>query len=550
MAWLNELSRLRSGYLCLLFFLINLLIRGWHNDLTAMSRDEPFTLYFSQLSIHQFVPIILDTNNPPTFEILLHFWSYIFGEDAGALRWLPTLIMSLGAIPLFLIGKRIDGNLGAVSVSALYLGSSLLMNFSHLDRAYCVLVAGSLFMIYYYLKVYEDEHLIYQVLWVIAVLITCSSHYFGWLMVATQWSIMLLVADLRKKILRRITLSTAFVFLCYLPLGVFLVDRFITTQQEVSSIQAPLDIQIFNHLLNQFLNDHSVTLTLTLVGLFFTIRLLIKRAFFAGFAGLLLCMVLLSTRAELLFSEHPLLNVALVSALIFSSIGITLHLIRGNLSVYEKAIALWAIIPLIGTYFISMKMPIFIDRYLCFSIPALLLSAITLLKWFEVRAIQFVALAVLMALYIFNIEYTPSYNVDNRDTIYAFQDYHSRSNLSIVGPGYQDVDFTYYFDNSIFYNGKEHMRDTAGIKLVNEQGYTRFKEGLRRELLRNRILISHDSSNLQIDTSTVRSVAYYDGNTKLAYPHNGIIEFLTKHYGEPVERKTFMDVYSIYRFEK
>jgi hypothetical protein len=94
------------------------------------------------------------------------------------------------------------------------------------------------------------------------------------------------------------------------------------------------------------------------------------------------------------------------------------------------------------------------------------------------------------------------------------------------------------------------MQDTAGIKLVNEQGYTRFKEGLRRELLRNRILISHDSSNLQIDTSTVRSVAYYDGNTKLAYPHNGIIEFLTKRYGEPVERKTFMDVYSIYRFEK
>jgi hypothetical protein len=155
-----------------------------------------------------------------------------------------------------------------------------------------------------------------------------------------------------------------------------------------------------------------------------------------------------------------------------------------------------------------------------------------------------------MALYFFNIEYTPSYNVDNRDAIYAFQDYHSRSNLSIVGPGYQDVDFTYYFDNSIFYNGDKHMQDTAGIKLVNEQGYTRFKEGLRRELLRNRILISHDSSNLQIDTSTVRSVAYYDGNTKLAYPHNGIIEFLTKRYGEPVERKTFMDVYSVYRFEK
>jgi hypothetical protein len=405
-------------------------------------------------------------------------------------------------------------------------------------------------MIYYFVKVYEDEHLIYQALWAVAVLITCSAHYFGWLMVATQWSIMLLVADLRKKILRRITLSTAFVFLCYLPLSVFLVDRFITTQQEVSSILATLDIRNFNHLLNQFLNDDSVTVMVTLFGLLLSIRLFIKKEILAGCAGLLLCLVLLIAQAELSISGYHLFNVALVSALILSSTGITLHIIRGNLSVYERIIALWAILPLVGAYIISMKMPIFIDRYLCFSIPALLLSAIILMKWFEVRAIQFVALAVMIAIYSFNIEYTPSYNVDNRSAIHAFQDYHSRSNLSIVGPGYQDVDFTYYFDNSIFYNGKEHMQDTAGIKLVNEQGYTRFKEGLRRELLRNRILISHDSSNLKIDTSAVRSIAYYDGNTKLAYPQNGIIEFLTKRYGEPVERKTFMDVYSIYRFEK
>jgi hypothetical protein len=94
------------------------------------------------------------------------------------------------------------------------------------------------------------------------------------------------------------------------------------------------------------------------------------------------------------------------------------------------------------------------------------------------------------------------------------------------------------------------MQDTLGEKLVSESGYTRFKEGLRRELLRNRIVISHDSSNLDIDTTSIRSITYYDGNTSLAYPQNGIIEYLRERYGEPKESRSFSGIYSVYRFSR
>jgi hypothetical protein len=361
---------------------------------------------------------------------------------------------------------------------------------------------------------------------------------------------MLIVPELRRRVFRKIALTTGLVFLCYLPLGVFLLQRFLASQQEGTSSLTALDFENFNTLFNQFLNDKTVSGILSLVGLFLSVRFILKKELIAGCSGMLLCSVLLSAQGEFSISEHHLLNLAFVSTLLVASLGIILAITRSNLPVQEKIIALWIILPFIGTYFISLKMPIFIDRYLSFSIPALLLSASLLLKHLELRVIKITLLFILLAAYFVKMEFTPSYNVDNRPAVQAFQDYHSRSNLSIVGPGYHDVDFTYYFNNAIFYNGANHMQDTAGIKLINEQGYTRYKEGLRRELLRNRILISHDSSNLQIDTSIVRSIAYFDGNTKLAYPDNGIIEYLTNRYGEPIERKTYMEVYSIYRFEK
>jgi hypothetical protein len=515
-----------------------------------MSRDEPFTLYFSQLSIGQFVPIILETNNPPAFEILLHIWSHLFGNGESSLRWLPTLIMSLGSIPFFLLGKRIDGATGAIASSALYLGSSLLMNFSHLDRAYCLLVVGSLYMVYFFFKTYEEKKIIYPALWALAALITCSSHYFGWLMVITLWVCLLSIANFRDTIGRKMAFTTAILMVCYLPLGIFLMQRFITTHQEGTPVYESYQIPVFKHLVDQYLNASYITNLLSALGLMVSWRALREKNFIGGIAGMLLCMLLLAVQNDFSPSEYSTLNLIMVLTLFVSALAMMLSIARSSQSVYEKTIALWALIPLVGSYFLSMRIQIFTDRYLSFAMAGLLLCIPLLVKFITTRAIKYATITLLMAIYLFHVEYTPSYNAENRIAVQTFADYHAKSDLSIVGPGYHDVDFTYYFDRTIFYNGTYHMEDTLGEKLVSESGYTRYKEGLRRELLRNRIVISHDTSNLDIDTTRIRSITYYDGNTNLAYPHNGIIEYLRELYGEPKESRSFSGIYSVYRFSR
>jgi hypothetical protein len=538
-----------SRHLCVLIFVINVIFRGWSNDLTAMSRDEPFTLYFSQLSITQFVPIILDTNNPPTFEILLHIWSHLFGNSESALRWLPTLIVSLGSIPFFLLGKRIDGLTGAIVSSALYLGSSLLMNFSHLDRAYCLLVVGSLYMVYFFFKTYEEKKIIHLALWALAALVTCSSHYFGWLMVVTLWVCLLSISNFRDKIGRKMAFTTAILLVCYSPLGFYLMQRFITTHQEGTPVYESYQIPVFKHLVDQYFNASFITTLLSIIGLLVSWRALEKKNFVGGM-GMLLCILLLVAQNDFSASEYSTLNLIMVLTLFASSLAMMLSITRGRQSVYEKTIALWVLIPLVGSYFLSMRIQIFTDRYLSFAMAGLLLCITMLVKLIASRAIKYASITLLMAIYFFHFEYTPSYNAENRIAVQTFADYHTKSDLSIVGPGYNDVDFTYYFDRTIFYNGTYHLQDTLGEKLVSESGYTRFKEGLRRELLRNRIVISHDSSNLDIDTTSIRSITYYDGNTSLAYPQNGIIEYLRERYGEPKESRSFSGIYSVYRFSR
>ena len=539
-----------SEHLCVLIFVINVIVRSWSNDLTAMSRDEPFTLYFSQLSISQFVPIILDTNNPPTFEILLHIWSQLFGNSVSAMRWLPTLIMSLGSVPMFLIGKRIDGATGAIASSALYLGSSLLMNFSHLDRAYCLLIVGSLYMVYFFFKVYEEKKMIYQALWALAALVTCSSHYFGWLMFITLWICILSIAELRQTMGRRMAFTSLIVLACYTPLSFTLIDRFLTTNQEGTPVYSTYQIPVFKQLVDQYLNASFITTLLSILGLLVSWRALEKKNFVGGIAGMLLCMLLLAAQNDFSASEYSTLNLIMVLTMFASALAMILSFARSGQSVYEKTIALWVLIPLVGSYFLSMRIQIFTDRYLSFVIAGLLLCIVMLVKPIASRIIKRAAITLFLVIYFFHFEYTPAYNAENRIAIQTFADYHAKSDLSIVGPGYHDVDFTYYFDRTIFYNGAYHMQDTVGKKLAGESGYTRFKEGLRRELFRNRIVISQDSSNLQIDTTSIRSIAYYDGNINLAYPQNGIIEYLRKLYGEPKEIQSYSGIYSVYRFSR
>jgi hypothetical protein len=525
-------------------------LRGWNSDVIALSRDEPFTIYFSQLSLSEFVPIVLETNNPPTFEILIHFWSKLFGHDITTLRWLPIIIVSLGSIPMYFLGKRLKGNHGAFAVSILYLGSSLLMNLSHLARAYCLLITGSIFMFYLFLLVIEKQRRIHVILWTLACVITCYSHYFGWVVVATIWAAILFNPEFRIVLWKRFAKATFFLIITYLPLSLYLFNRFAITRNDVSSFyQAPVANR-FTSLIGEYLNADFVPVFLAFLGIGLSGILIFRKKLLMGIVALGVSTFIILSYWSSLFGLADSYNQIKVSVLIlFTSISL-FTICVSKLSPTIKLICFWILVPLVGGFFISIRFPIFVDRYFSFTLPGLLLVIVLIIGEIPIFNLRLTAFGILLVFYFFNFRSEPEYYVDHREAVDSFKILHNSSDLSIVGPDYFDFDFVYYFNKDIFYNGQNHFADTVGEKISSDASYVRYKEGLRRELLRNQIVVTHDSSTLKIDTSTIQSIALFDGNLSLAYPQNGLYEFLQSQYGPPIESKDYSGIYKIHLFKK
>ncbi len=538
----------RTFLFSLIILAANLAVRGWFNVHTAISRDEPYTLYFAQLPIRQLLPIVLESNNPPSFEVLLHFWSQLVGNSERALRWLPTMIISLGAIPFSLIGKRIGGYPAMWFSSILFLCSSALMNFSHLDRAYCLLITGAVFQIYFLIKLHESASWKYSAGWIISTILICYSHYFGWCLPVMHWFILVSMPASGAQMMRRMIAPTLVALLFTSPLLIYLITQLgAAANENALKLSTPKALNVF-HLGTEFLNSRYALSMILIAGGAWSVFNLKGPTKMSRVATLLLCLALLTVSIlpeEKQKNEFGILLFVLLSVSMFVCL---MEIKRNEGTIAEKIVLYCGLLPIACFFVLSSRFPVFIDRYLSFALPSLLLMVVILfshLSWLWLRS---AFAASFLILFMVGFRFTPQYNVDNREAIELFKSYHSKAEIGIIGPGYHDLDFAYYFNRSVFYNGVDQISDTLGVKLISDPGFARHKEGLRRELLKNRIIVSHDSSELNIQHAT--SVVYYDGNTSLSYPENGIYDYLHERYGDPVESKSFEDVYTVYLFEK
>ena len=538
----------RTFLFSLIILAANVAVRGWFNLHTAMSRDEPYTLYFAQLPIRQFLPIVLESNNPPTFEVLVHFWSQLVGSSERALRWLPTIIISLGAIPFSLIGKRIGGYPAMWFSAILFLGSSALMNFSHLDRAYCLLITGAIFQIYFLIKLHESASWKHSAGWIIATTLICYSHYFGWCMPVLNWFILFALPTSSGTWIRRMIGPTLIALLFTSPLFFYLITQLSAAAHENTfKLSTPSALNVFQ-IGTEFLNSKIAFSQLLLVGTAWGIFKLKRSTKNTHVPILMLCLTLLTVSILPAEMQQNQIGILLFALLLVSFLACLMAIKRNEDSLSEKVIFYWSLLPLVSFFVVSSRFPVFIDRYLSFALPSLLLLVVILFSQLSRLWLRYAFAASFLILFMVGFRFTPQYNVDNREAIELFKRYHSKAEFGIIGPGYHDLDFTYYFNRSIFYNGAAHMSDTSGIKLIDDTGFARHKEGLHRELLKNRMIVSHDSSDLDLEYAS--SIAFYDGNTSLSYPQNGIYDYLLERYGEPLERASFGSIYNVYLFEK
>ena len=120
-------------------------------SMTAVSiaGDEPFSIFHAQLSIHGIITELAKGNNPPLYELFLHFWTGLFGINPFAVR-IPSVIFSvLTALVIFRIGIRFFSLKMAAVSTILFALSNYHTMLAHEARVYSLfglLAALSMFV--------------------------------------------------------------------------------------------------------------------------------------------------------------------------------------------------------------------------------------------------------------------------------------------------------------------------------------------------------------------------------------------------------------------
>lgn len=217
---------------CIALFLLNFILKFSHVSSTDIGLDEPFTIFNAQRNFAGIIELLKIDNNPPLHLFIMHFWIKSFGAGLVSARFLSVLFSSLAAAALFLSATRHFNYRTGLIASLIFSASNLQMFYAHDARVY------SLFMLLAILNFNSFFNFIYSekkntnksiLIFTLINILLCYAHFFGFVILLVETIVCMIVTDFRRHLTKLIISSTAVLvtFLWYIPI---IIDRFkITT---------------------------------------------------------------------------------------------------------------------------------------------------------------------------------------------------------------------------------------------------------------------------------------------------------------------------------
>jgi uncharacterized membrane protein len=326
------------------------LLRTFSLDWQSLWRDEVDAIRFSDWAIRDLVAGLTQPgHNGPLFFFLLRFWRSLTGNSEFALRY-PSALMGSLMIPLGFVLARQLGLSRRVGflIATLLATSPYLVWYGQEAKMYTTLMVLVTLAAITYLRALSDSG---RKWWVIFVLTTSFSfylHILAPLMLAVYTVIAYLYRYKLRTRWRAWLMSMGCLTLPYLPLVFWQLSFFIEGKARGHPFY-PLHKELF---------------------------------------------ILLQLYSGGLFKIVGLTGVILYLFLFFCGLFLINH--RGTVEKLTPAkrlfLATWAVLPPLAVYFVSLRVPIFEDRYLIYITPAfylLIASGIVLLRHYGQRLAAF-----------------------------------------------------------------------------------------------------------------------------------------------------------------
>jgi hypothetical protein len=412
--------KLNTYIIPFLFFFLNIFLRWVGIEINSLAGDEPFSVYYAQMDIADIIRHLKSGNNPPLYELILHYWIQWFGIDEVAVR-IPSLIFTaLTASFIYKIGNDFFSRSLGVTSALIFTLSNYATLFSHEARVYALFGLLTVLSFYYFMRWLNDQSSKYD----LAILsfiyaLMMYSHYFGIMVLGLQGILGVILTIKKLKQLKRyilVLLGSVVLFSPYLYI-VFL--RMFDSLDSGTWLSPPNGWVSMSYILTLFLNSHR----------------LVK-----GF-----------------------INLTLLSSILW---GLRNRVVSKNTIV----VLCWFLIPFFGMFFISYSFPMFHDRYLMHAFVGFNLFGGLIIHSFSKNILWTGVIASVFLGFLF---INSSRNIDNgrhtREAVEYVQSQRDSNTRVVLYPKYKMLGYSYYFNRDRFENFDQ------------EYGFYKVVEGFKEE---------------------------------------------------------------------
>jgi mannosyltransferase len=537
MNFFNKLLKNKETIFLLSILLLNAILKALYLDANPIDMDEPFSIFHAQMGVSDIVHALKNGNNPPLYEICLHFWIKVFGISSFSVR-LPSLLFSvITVLFVYLVAKRFFNIQVAVLSTLLITFSSYHLFFAHEARVYALFALLTTISFYlFYLIVDKKANISTYIFLFLTYVCVVYSHYFGIVVIGLQTGFLFFNPN-KAGVIKRYFIVLAALILAYGVYVPVVIQRFTESASKGTWLLPVENLGNLFDLIFYFANN-SIWLFLAFILILwgaiwkfiyrFQAHKLVKKALLYGLVPLFF----LSSFS--IFFPIPFFW-RLTSSILFIhlfAIAILFFLfllgfIKKKIPQIQSFTIAWFLLPLLSFFLVSFHVPVFLDRYLIFIMPAFYITiGLSVHYLFQNKRNFYIASIIITLLAI--ATFKPSISNNRFSDQIAMQIHQMKTSQTkvILCPEHSKLAFAYHYNI-------EYFKDYNNLML---------------HLQRENIYPIHNQNELQQIIEPTDPIIYIDSNSELLNPENGIFDYLNSNYFMENEF-IFADSTRIYVFE-
>ncbi|MDD2386975.1 MAG: glycosyltransferase family 39 protein [Bacteroidales bacterium] len=484
---MQNLKKYQHVIIAIALLLVNFAIKGIFLSSNSLGGDEPFSVYHAQMNISSILNLLAEGNNPPLYEIILHFWIKFFGISEFSVRFPSLLFSCITVLFIYKLGIKYLNKRIALYASIAFVFSNYHVLFAHEARVYALLGMLSIISMYYFMGILYDilnpkeNHNINPkssvkkkfIILIIVNTLIIYSHYFGFFIVITQFLFLAFNKNIISKYWKHILVSIGIIGILYTPNIIVVLNRFVESSSSGTWLKPANGLEGIYNMLRQFLNA-------------------------------------------------PVVAVSVIAVLVIALVKYIITWKNRQKNIYYRLIIVWFVFIFFFMFGISYIVPMFLDRYLMpAAVAFVLVLGIAVDYIISKPKYNYIVPIIICLLLIATVKPNITNKRNVEETVEKIKEIKDTNTLVIICPSHFILNFAYYYDKEIF---KDY---------TNDDTYSNINNALS---LKNIYGINHIS---EIDYKKWEHIVFLDAAASFSYPDNDIINTLNANYSVQNEYKIY-----------